>query len=109
VISYFALAAGFLTGKYRSAEDAIKSLRGANTVKKYLNERGLKILAALDEATRRIGAPPACVAIAWLISQPGLTAPIASASTTAQLEELVQGCMLTLDDETRALLDQASA
>jgi aryl-alcohol dehydrogenase-like predicted oxidoreductase len=109
VISFYALAAGFLTGKYRSAEDASKSPRGANTVKKYLNERGLKILAALDEAASRIGQPPSRIAIAWVMAQPGITAPIASASTTAQLQELVQAAALTLDRETLNLLDAASA
>ena len=109
VISFYALAAGFLIGKYRSAEDASKSPRGANTVKKYLNERGLKILAALDEAAQRTGQPASRVAIAWVMAQPGITAPIASASTTAQLHELVQASVLKLDRETMALLDGASA
>jgi len=109
VISFYALAAGFLSGKYRSAEDASKSPRGANTVKKYLNERGLKILAALDEAAQRTGQPASRVAIAWVMAQPGITAPIASASTTAQLHELVQASVLKLDRETMALLDGASA
>jgi aryl-alcohol dehydrogenase-like predicted oxidoreductase len=108
VISFYALAAGFLTGKYRSAEDADKSPRGANTVKKYLNERGLKILAALDEASRRTGEPPSRIAIAWVMAQPGITAPIASASTTAQLQELVQASRLALDRGTLELLDGAS-
>jgi len=109
VISFYALAAGFLTGKYRSAEDARKSPRGANTVKKYLNERGLKILDALDEAAKRTGQPPSRLAIAWLMAQPGITAPIASASTPEQLQELVQAARLTLDKETVELLNRASA
>jgi aryl-alcohol dehydrogenase-like predicted oxidoreductase len=109
VISFYALAAGFLTGKYRTAADADKSARGKNTVAKYLNERGLKILAALDEAAQRIGSTPARVAIAWVMAQPGLTAPITSASNLAQLDEIVQAASLNLDAQTLAQLDQASA
>ncbi|AMO23543.1 aldo/keto reductase [Ramlibacter solisilvae] len=108
VFSFYALAAGFLSGKYRSADDVAKSPRGANTVKKYLNERGLKILAALDEATRRTGAPQARIAVAWVMAQPGVTAPIASASTPAQLQELVQAARLVLDREIMELLARAS-
>jgi aryl-alcohol dehydrogenase-like predicted oxidoreductase len=109
VISFYALAAGFLSGKYRSKEDAVKSARGENTVKKYLDERGLRILAALDEAAGRTGSTPAQVAIAWVMTQPGITAPIASASNLAQLSELVKASQLVLDAETMALLDRASA
>jgi len=109
VIGYYSLAAGFLTGKYRSQEDARKSPRGANTVAKYLNARGLRILAALDAAAERTAATPAQVAIAWLMAQPGITAPIASATSLAQLGELVKASQLALDTETLALLAQASA
>ena len=109
VLNFYALAAGFLTGKYRSAADAAKSARGANATAKYLNERGLKILAALDEAAQRTGSTPARVAIAWNMAQPGITAPIASASSLAQLEELVQAARLVLDAGTLELLDRASA
>lgn len=109
VISFYALAAGFLTGKYRRAEDAAKSARGANTVRKYLNERGLKILAALDEAGKRTGAPAARVAIAWVMAQPGITAPIASASSLEQVREIAKASELKLDAETMQLLDRASA
>jgi aryl-alcohol dehydrogenase-like predicted oxidoreductase len=109
VINFYALAAGFLTGKYRTAADAAKSPRGANTTAKYLNERGLKIVAALDEAAQRTGSTPARVAIAWNMAQPGITAPIASASSLAQLEELVQAARLVLDAHTLAALDRASA
>ncbi len=108
VISFYALAAGFLSGKYRTAADAGKSARGKNTVAKYLNERGLKILAALDEAAQRSGSSPARVAIAWVMAQPAITAPIASASNLAQLDELVQASQLTLDAPTMELLDRAS-
>ena len=109
VINFYSLAAGFLSGKYRSAADAGKSARGTGTVSKYLNERGLKILAALDEAAQRTGSTPARVAVAWVMAQPGITAPIASASNLAQLDELVQAARLVLDAPTLALLDQASA
>ena len=108
VISFYALAAGFLSGKYRTAADASKSPRGANTVKKYLNDRGLKILAALDEAAQRVNSTPARVAVAWVMARPALAAPIASASNLAQLDELVQAARLVLDKETVALLDRAS-
>ncbi|MEJ6021724.1 aldo/keto reductase [Ramlibacter sp. PS4R-6] len=108
VFSFYALAAGFLSGKYRTPEDAAKSARGASTTKKYLNERGLKILAALDEAAQRTGAPQARIAIAWVMAQPGITAPIASASTVEQVHEIARAADLKLDAETMALLDRAS-
>jgi len=109
VINFYALAAGFLSGKYRKPEDAAQSARGANTVKKYLNERGLKILSALDEAAQRTGSTPARVAIAWVMARPAIAAPIASATSLGQLDELVQASRLVLDGETMALLDRASA
>jgi aryl-alcohol dehydrogenase-like predicted oxidoreductase len=109
VINYYALAAGFLTGKYRTGEDAVKSARGKTTVQKYLNPRGLKILRALDEAAARVGGTPAQVAIAWAMAQPGVTSPIASATSLAQLQELVRAAEMKLDGETLALLDAASA
>jgi aryl-alcohol dehydrogenase-like predicted oxidoreductase len=108
VISFYALAAGFLTGKYRTAQDVGKSARGKNTTALYLNERGLKILDALDEATRRTGSTPARVAVAWVMAQPAITAPIASATSLVQLDELVQASRLRLDPDTMALLDAAS-
>ena len=108
VISFYALAAGFLTGKYRTAEDASKSARGKNTCSIYLNERGLKILGALDQAAQRTGRTQAQVAVAWVMVQPGITAPIASATSLSQLDELVQASRLELDAETMALLDRAS-
>jgi aryl-alcohol dehydrogenase-like predicted oxidoreductase len=109
VINYYALAAGFLTGKYRSPQDAGKSARGAMVVKKYLDERGLRILAALDAAARATGATPGQVAIAWLLAQPGVTSPIASATSVAQLQELVQAATLRLSPELLQQLDEASA
>jgi aryl-alcohol dehydrogenase-like predicted oxidoreductase len=108
VINFYALAAGFLTGKYRGAADLKKSVRGAGAGK-YLNERGLAILASLDAVAAKIGATPAQVALAWLIARPGITAPIASATSPAQLEGLVGAARLTLDAPSRALLDRVSA
>jgi aryl-alcohol dehydrogenase-like predicted oxidoreductase len=108
VISFYALAAGFLTGKYRSAEDASKSARGKNTCSTYLNERGLKILRALDEAAQRTGRTQAQVAVAWVMAQPGISAPIASATSLSQLDELLAATRLKLDADTMALLDRAS-
>jgi aryl-alcohol dehydrogenase-like predicted oxidoreductase len=109
VINYYALAAGFLTGKYRSGEDAAKSPRGGNVVKKYLDARGLRILSALDEAARATGSTPGQVAIAWLLAQPGVTSPIASATSLAQLQDLVKAASLRLPPETLRRLDEASA
>ncbi|MGJ7492298.1 aldo/keto reductase [Variovorax sp. ZT4R33] len=108
VINFYALAAGFLTGKYRSEADAAKSLRGANTTKKYLNARGLRILEALDAVAASHGATPAQVAIAWQIAQPAITAPIASATSVPQLEELAKAATLVLDPVAIATLDAAS-
>jgi aryl-alcohol dehydrogenase-like predicted oxidoreductase len=109
VISFYALAAGFLSGKYRKAEDEGKSARGKNTVGKYLNERGLKILAALDEAAKRTGETPARLAIAWVMSRPGMTSPIVSATSAAQMDEIFKAARLKLDAPTLALLDQESS
>ena len=109
VINFYALAAGFLTGKYRTVADAAKSARGANTTAKYLNDRGLRILAALDAVAQRYNATPGQVAVAWQMMQPGITAPIASATSVAQLHELVKATQLQLDSDTLAQLDAASA
>lgn len=109
VINYYALAAGFLTGKYRGPEDAGKSPRGGGVLKKYVNPRGMRILAALDEAARRTGSTPAEVAIAWVMARPGVTSPIASATSLRQLDQLVAAARLKLDDETMRALDAASA
>ncbi|MEO5735909.1 MAG: aldo/keto reductase [Variovorax sp.] len=109
VINFYALAAGFLTGKYRSAADADKSQRGANTTKKYLNARGLRILDALDQVAGALGATPGQVAVAWQIARPAITAPIASATSMQQLDELVATAQLQLPPESIALLDAASA
>jgi aryl-alcohol dehydrogenase-like predicted oxidoreductase len=108
VIPYYALGAGFLTGKYRSEADFSKSPRGPS-MKNYLNERGLRILKALDDISARLGAKPAQVALAWLIARPSITAPIASATSMAQLEDLLAGVRLKLDRDAIKLLDTASA
>jgi aryl-alcohol dehydrogenase-like predicted oxidoreductase len=108
VVSYYALASGFLSGKYRTAADASKSVRGRGIVEKYLNERGLKILAALDAVASRYHASTASVALAWQIARPGITAPIASATTVGQLGELVAATQLQLDREAIEQLNAAS-
>ncbi len=108
VIPYYGLASGFLTGKYRSEADLAKSPRGRG-VKRYLDERGLRILAALDEVSARRDATPAQVALAWVMAQPGLTGPIASATSVEQLEELIGAARLKLTAEDLAALDKASA
>jgi aryl-alcohol dehydrogenase-like predicted oxidoreductase len=109
VICFYSLASGFLTGKYRSEQDLGKSVRGSRSVAKYLDERGFRILAALDEVAARHRAAPAQVALAWLIARPGLTAPIASATNLDQLAELVAATRLHLDAESIGRLDRASA
>jgi aryl-alcohol dehydrogenase-like predicted oxidoreductase len=108
VIPYYSLAAGFLTGKYRSEQDLSQSLRGA-TVKKYLNERGFRILKALDQVAEQFRSTPARVALAWLRSRPSVTAPIASATSLEQLDDLIEATRLELDGPAIELLDQASA
>lgn len=108
VINYYSLASGFLTGKYRSEADLGKSARGQG-VKKYLDDRGFRILKALDEVSAKYGVKPAAVAIAWLQARPSITAPIASATNETQLEVLLSAAKLQLDGESVALLDEASA
>ncbi|HEV7374557.1 MAG TPA: aldo/keto reductase [Pyrinomonadaceae bacterium] len=108
VISYYSLASGFLTGKYRSEEDLSKSVRGQG-VKKYLNERGFRILKALDEVAAQHDSTPARIALAWLIARPGITAPIVSATSLEQLNDLIAATKLELDQSSIALLNQASA
>lgn len=108
VITYFALAKGFLSGKYRSEADLGKSARGGG-VKAYLNARGMRILAALDTVAARHSAKQAEVALAWVMAQPGITAPIASATTLDQVDSLVRAASLKLSAEDIAALDKASA
>lgn len=108
VICYFSLASGFLTGKYRREADLAKSAR-QDMVKKYLNERGLRILASLDRVAQLHGVTPATVALAWVINRPGITAPIASATNREQLNELIAATTLVLNPSSIELLNQASA
>lgn len=108
VIGYYALASGFLTGKYRSEADLTKSPRGGG-VKKYLNERGLGILKALDEVADQTGESPATISLAWMMARPSITAPIASATSIEQLWELIAATELELDQAAITKLDQASA
>jgi aryl-alcohol dehydrogenase-like predicted oxidoreductase len=107
VIPYFSLASGFLTGKYRNAADATHKAR-ESSVSKYLNERGFRILQALDEVAERQNATPAQVSLAWLMARPPVTAPIASATSVEQLESLVAAATLRLDETSLEQLNQAS-
>ena len=108
VINYYSLASGFLSGKYRSENDLAKSSARGGAVKKYLNPRGLQILAALDDVASSHSAKPAQVALAWLMARPGITAPIASATSIEQLQELAGAAKLTLSDTDIAQLNSAS-
>ena len=107
VLPYFGLAMGFLTGKYRSEADFGKSVRGGR-MGKYLNDQGRRVLTALDEVAAEARATPAQVALAWLAAQPGVTAPIASATNLDQLEELLGVLTLDLSAEQLQRLDEAS-
>lgn len=109
VIPFYGLASGFLSGKYRTEADAKRSPRGDGIVKKYLNPRGLAILAAQDQVAHRLDASPSQVAVAWLMSRATITAPIVSATSLGQLEDLFAATRLTLDAEALATLDAASA
>ncbi|POM16773.1 aldo/keto reductase [Burkholderia cepacia] len=108
VVNYYALASGFLSGKYRSEADLKKSVRG-DRVAGYLNERGLRILAALDAVAAKHGTQPAAIALAWQIARPTITAPIASATSLAQLESLGDAIRVTLDQDDIRRIDEASA
>ncbi|MEO6928687.1 MAG: aldo/keto reductase [Casimicrobiaceae bacterium] len=107
VISFYALASGFLTGKYRDKADIAGSAR-ARSNEKYMNPRGMRILAALDQVAARYRVAPAQIAIAWLVAQPALTAPIASATSVAQLQDLINATRLVLDTDALGVLDHAS-
>jgi aryl-alcohol dehydrogenase-like predicted oxidoreductase len=108
VISYYSLAAGFLTGKYRSAEEAAKNPARGGKVKHYFDARGLAVLKALDEVSTRHNATPAQVSLAWLIARPGITAPIVSATSVKQLGEILKAAALKLSAGDIAALDKAS-
>jgi aryl-alcohol dehydrogenase-like predicted oxidoreductase len=99
VISYYALASGFLTGKYRSEKDLEKSVRGQG-VRKYLDARGKKILSALDEVSAKYHCSPASIALAWLMTRPAVVAPIASATNLDQLKDLIKAVEINLDAES---------
>jgi aryl-alcohol dehydrogenase-like predicted oxidoreductase len=106
VISYFALASGFLTGKYRTEEDLKKSVRGQG-VRKYLDEKGMKILSALDEVSAKYQSSLATIALAWLMTRPAVVAPIASATNIDQLKDLLKSSEIKLDQESINLLSMA--
>ncbi len=105
-IPYYSLAAGFLTGKYRSEADFSKSARGSGMAK-YLTPRGFAILAAMDKVAARTGAAHAEIALAWVLAQPGITAPIASATSVAQVKSLARGARPALSVGDLAELTQA--
>jgi aryl-alcohol dehydrogenase-like predicted oxidoreductase len=108
VIPFYSLASGFLTGKYRSATDTEGRARGSR-VAKYLNDAGLRTLAALDDVAKRYDATPAQVALAWMIARPSITAPIASATNVDQLREIMRAPEIKLDRDAIAQIDRASA
>jgi aryl-alcohol dehydrogenase-like predicted oxidoreductase len=108
VLAYWSLASGFLTGKYRSEADITKSKRGKDAVK-YLDDRGRKVLAALDEISAAHDATPTSIALAWLIARPSVTSPIASATSVEQLEDILKSVAIQLSPDEVAKLDQASA
>jgi len=108
VITYYSLESGFLTGKYRTKEDLGKSPRGGN-MEKYFNERGFRILEALDVVAKEYNTTPASVALAWLIQRPSVTAPIVSATSLSQLDSIIQAPELDLDANSIALLTANSA
>jgi aryl-alcohol dehydrogenase-like predicted oxidoreductase len=105
-IPYYGLAAGFLTGKYREESDLAGKARG-NSVSRYLNDKGLKILSALDEVAGRTGAALSEIALAWIIAQPGITGPISSATSVSQLQSLARAGRLVLSNEDLKLLSEA--
>ena len=108
VITYYSLASGFLSGKYRSKADTEGKARGGG-VARYLDDKGLRILAALDSVSAETGAAPAEIALAWLMAKPAVTAPIASATSLAQLASLTKAASLTLSADQMAALDRAGA
>ena len=108
VFPYYSLANGFLTGKYRSREDLQKSPRGLRNIA-YLEGKGLRVLKALDEISAETGAALGTIALAWLMKQPTVTAPIASATSLEQLKDLTAAMHLTLTSDQIVQLDAASA
>lgn len=108
-IGYYSLASGFLSGKYRSEADLGKSAARSSRVKGYLNDKGMKVLAALDDVAKRFSASPAQVSLAWLMAKPTVAAPIASATSAAQLSEIMKAATIKLDAAAVEQLDKASA
>jgi aryl-alcohol dehydrogenase-like predicted oxidoreductase len=109
VITYSSLASGFLSGKYRPDQSLPPTARAPGVKKNYMNDRGFAVLEAVEDVAKTIGATPAQVALAWIAHRPGITAPIASASSVGQLHEILAALDLQLDTETSAVLDRASA
>ncbi|HTA84390.1 MAG TPA: aldo/keto reductase [Bacteroidia bacterium] len=109
VICFYGLAKGFLTGKYRTKEDASNGAHGSRVVTNYMNDRGMRILKALDEVSKQHSSNPARVALAWLMARPSITAPIASATNLKQMEDLVQSVHLNLNKGDIESLNTASA
>jgi aryl-alcohol dehydrogenase-like predicted oxidoreductase len=109
VIPYSSLASGFLSGKYRRGGALPTTARAAGVQKTYMTDRGFAVLGAVEKVAAGVGATPAQVALSWLVHRPGITAPIASATSVAQLKEIAGAVALTLDAEARKTLDQASA
>ncbi|HLS67911.1 MAG TPA: aldo/keto reductase, partial [Kiloniellales bacterium] len=108
VVCYFALASGFLTGKYRSAEEAAESNR-AGMLANYFDDRGMRILSAMNKIAEELAATPAQIALAWLMARPGVTAPIASATSVEQLDDIMKAARLELPEEVLGRLEEASA
>jgi aryl-alcohol dehydrogenase-like predicted oxidoreductase len=109
VITYSSLASGFLSGKYRADQGLPATARAPGVKKNYMNDRGFAVLEAVEDAAKKVGATPAQVALAWIAHRPGITAPIASATSVDQLREILAALDLQLDTETSAALDRASA
>ncbi|HUJ77811.1 MAG TPA: aldo/keto reductase, partial [Thermoplasmata archaeon] len=108
VLTYSSLASGFLSGKYRAPSDSVKSARGTRAVSR-LTERGLRILSALDQLSVETSTPRSTIALSWLMDRPGVTAAIASATSVAQMDELLAATRLSLDPLSVERLDRASA
>ena len=109
VVAYSSLASGFLSGKYRLGRDLPPTARAAGVQKNYMNDRGFAVLDAVEQVAKKVDATPAQVALSFLAHRPGITAPIASATSVEQLREMVAAIDLRLDEESTATLDRASA
>jgi aryl-alcohol dehydrogenase-like predicted oxidoreductase len=109
VVTYSSLASGFLTGKYRSGQSLPDSARAGGVQARHMNERGERVLSAVDTVAANLNATPCQVALAWILARPSITAPIASATSADQVRELLGAVELRLDADALALLDEASA